>query len=59
MKIEVKEKEMLDLIVKRFANSEPFKLSLNKHIEKVVRAYSNELISIGYRKAIKEFKVDI
>ena len=54
MKVEIEEKQILDMIVKKFANSEPFKLSLNKHIEKIVKAYSNELISIGYKKAIKE-----
>lgn len=58
MKIEVEEQEILDMVVKRFAHSEAFKRSLEKHIINAIDKHSKELMNIGYRKALREMKGD-
>jgi len=59
MKIEVEEKEILDMIVKRFANSASFKETLSSFIREEIRRFSNDFFDIGYSKGYKKSLEDL
>jgi len=54
MKIEIEDKQIFDMLLNKFVNSNAFKYRFEELINKRIKEMSNDFFMIGYQKGLKE-----